>query len=141
MRIAILYNFRISELQDETTNVLNITGYSITSHKPTSSRICGEGTSMFEMETNTKYLVLPNKHRHAPSQGGDSQGPAGAPGHLHRPVTVGGERGCGATTQLSGPPGNSSGWSPDNQTDYPNPVFSHGPSPDCRGGYNLHCLP
>ena len=47
---------------------------------------------MFEKETNTKYLVLPNKHRHAPSQGGDSQGPAGAPGHLHRPVTGGGER-------------------------------------------------
>ena len=46
---------------------------------------------MFYRETNTKYPVLPDKHRHAPTQGGDSQGPAGAPGHLHRPDTGGGE--------------------------------------------------
>ena len=46
---------------------------------------------MSDRETNTKYLVLPNNHRHAPSQGGDSQGPAGAPGHLYRPDTGGGE--------------------------------------------------
>ena len=34
------------------------------SHKPTSCRICCEGTPMFEMETNTKYFALPNKHCH-----------------------------------------------------------------------------
>ena len=34
--------------------------------RPAACSLCGEGMAMFEMETNTKYVALPNKHRHAP---------------------------------------------------------------------------